>query len=165
MTRRVPELSLRHYLAGDAGERAAFEQALFAGLQDYGFVILADHGVAESLLDSAYATAQRFFALPLAEKLACRGGLRGYTPFGVEHAKDHAVPDLKEFFQVGREPASAAHLGEDITPAAIAKSLGISREAVRGRIDDLLRKLGVRSRHAAVVALTRAGIPVTRRTS
>ncbi len=116
MTRRVPELSLQQYLAGDADGRAAFEQALFAGLQDYGFIILVDHGIAESLLDAAYATAQQFFAMPLAEKLACRGGLRGYTPFGVEHAKDHAVPDLKEFFQVGREPAEAAALGEDYPP-------------------------------------------------
>ena len=116
MTRRVPELSLRQHLAGDAAERAAFEQALFAGLQDYGFIILSDHGVEESLLDAAYATAQEFFALPLAQKMAARGGLRGYTPFGVEHAKDHAVPDLKEFFQVGRDPALAAALGESYPP-------------------------------------------------
>ncbi|MFM7066651.1 MAG: isopenicillin N synthase family dioxygenase [Gammaproteobacteria bacterium] len=113
MTRRVPELSLQHYIAGSPAQRTAFEQALFAGLQDYGFIILSDHGVAESLLDEAYATAEAFFALPLAAKLACRGGLRGYTPFGIEHAKDHAVPDLKEFFQVGRDPALGAVAGEN----------------------------------------------------
>ena len=99
----------------------------------------------------------------------------------VIHGDSHVsfgAPPIPEAPRPGRRPAAsprprltrdeqavAAHLGEDITPAAIAKSLGISREAVRGRIDDLLRKLGVRSRHAAVVALTRAGIPVTRRTS
>lgn len=116
MTRRVPELSLQQYRTGNAAARAAFEQALFAGLQDYGFIILADHGVEESLLDAAYATAESFFRRPLEEKLACRGGLRGYTPFGVEHAKDHAVPDLKEFFQVGREPSLGAAVGEDYPP-------------------------------------------------
>jgi len=38
-----------------------------------------------------------------AEKRKYIGGVRGYTPFGTEHAKDHAVPDLKEFWHVGRE--------------------------------------------------------------
>lgn len=104
MTRRVPELSLAQYTQGSGADRAAFERALFAGLQDYGFIILADHGVGEDLLDAAYATAQQFFAQPSVVKDACNGGLRGYTPFGTEHAKDHAVPDLKEFYSVGREP-------------------------------------------------------------
>ena len=27
---------------------------------------------------------------------------RGYTAFGVEHAKDNPAPDLKEFWQTGR---------------------------------------------------------------
>jgi len=29
------------------------------------------------------------------------GGQRGYTPFGKEHAKDNAAPDLKEFYSWG----------------------------------------------------------------
>lgn len=111
--RRVPELSLAQYTAGSAADRAAFEQALFAGLQDYGFIILADHGVSEQLLDAAYATAQQFFALPEAVKNASNGGLRGYTPFGTEHAKDHAVPDLKEFYSVGRELAAGLKTGNE----------------------------------------------------
>ncbi|MEI6342072.1 MAG: LuxR C-terminal-related transcriptional regulator [Verrucomicrobiota bacterium] len=72
--------------------------------------------------------------------------------------KTPAIPRLTQ-----DERAVAAHLGEDITPAALATSLGISHEAVRTRIRDIYRKLGVRSRHAAVVALYQAGIPVTRR--
>jgi isopenicillin N synthase-like dioxygenase len=119
MTRRVPELSLAQYTQGSAADRAAFEGALFAGLQDYGFIILADHGVAETLLDAAYAMAQQFFALPEAVKQASNGGLRGYTPFGTEHAKNHAVPDLKEFYSVGRELAAGiqAGNGQELQPA------------------------------------------------
>jgi len=109
--RRVPELSLAQYTQGSAADRAAFERALFAGLQDYGFIILADHGVAETLLDAAYAMAQQFFAMPEAGKQASNGGLRGYTPFGTEHAKNHAVPDLKEFYSVGRELAADIQAG------------------------------------------------------
>ena len=33
----------------------------------------------------------------------------GFTPFGVEHARDQQAPDRKEFFHVGRElPAGHA---------------------------------------------------------
>jgi len=104
MTRRVPELSLRAFTAGDAGQRAAFSAALMRGLKDYGFVILADHGVAPLLLERAYAEAVALFALPETEKRRYAAGLRGYTPFGTEHAKDSAVADLKEFWQIGHEP-------------------------------------------------------------
>jgi isopenicillin N synthase-like dioxygenase len=31
------------------------------------------------------------------------GGQRGYTPFGIEQARDQSIPDLKEFWHVGRE--------------------------------------------------------------
>lgn len=112
--RRVPTLSLRGYTHGTTAEREAFRAGLFAGLTDYGFIILGDHGVPGELLDRAYALAGEFFALPEAEKRAACGGLRGYTPFGTEHARDHAVPDLKEFFQVGRD---AAHCPRNTWPA------------------------------------------------
>ena len=77
---------------------------------------------------------------------------------GTAIQKTPAIPWLTQ-----DERAVAAHLGEDITPAALATSLGISHEAVRMRMREIYRKLGVRSRHAAVVALYQAGIPVTRR--
>jgi isopenicillin N synthase-like dioxygenase len=84
--------------------RDAAGAAALAAFQDTGFVILTGHGVAPELIARAYRVAQALFELPLADKLACAGGLRGYTPFGREHAKDSAVADLKEFWQVGRTP-------------------------------------------------------------
>ena len=52
------------------------------------------------------------------------GGARGYTPFGIETAKDSKYPDLKEFWHIGRElpPGSkyatvmAANLWPDEVP-------------------------------------------------
>ncbi|WP_204312418.1 2-oxoglutarate and iron-dependent oxygenase domain-containing protein, partial [Escherichia coli] len=88
MTRHVPELSLKAFTQGDAAARGAFSDALMAGLQDYGFVILKDHDVPVALLDAAYGMAERVFALDEAEKRRHAAGLRGYTPFGTEHAKD-----------------------------------------------------------------------------
>lgn len=117
MTReQVPELSLAEWRDGPPAARAAFAAALLRGLQRFGFVILRDHGVPVALLDQAYALAESLFALPEARKRQYCGGLRGYTPFGTEHAKDHHVPDLKEFWQVGRDPGvqRAAAAGQDV---------------------------------------------------
>ncbi len=102
--RQVPELSLRLYTHGDAQARAEFSGALSAGLREYGFIILKDHNVSVELLARAYTLAGAVFALPEAEKRRYAGGLRGYTPFGVEHARDNPTPDLKEFWQIGHEP-------------------------------------------------------------
>ncbi|UPT64658.1 MAG: isopenicillin N synthase family oxygenase [Hyphomonadaceae bacterium JAD_PAG50586_4] len=106
--RKVPELSLHHFTHGDAATRAAFSEALSAGLRDYGFIVLVDHNVPIPLLNDAYTRAVQVFALPDAEKRRFGGGLRGYTPFGTEHAKDNPTPDLKEFWQIGHEPEEGA---------------------------------------------------------
>jgi isopenicillin N synthase-like dioxygenase len=112
----VPELSLADYLYGPATARDAFRTELLRGLQRFGFVILRDHAVPVALLDEAYELAQALFARDLANKLAHRGGLRGYTPFGTEHAKNSRHPDLKEFWQIGRESVSGSTPAEVLPP-------------------------------------------------
>lgn len=107
--RRVPELSLADFLTGDAKARARFSDALMAGLQDYGFIILTDHAVSHELLDNAYRLSAELFSLPTEEKLRYAKGLRGYTPFGTEHAKDSKLADLKEFWQIGPTPPEDLH--------------------------------------------------------
>jgi len=73
---------------------------------EYGFAIVRDHGIPADLIARAEAKSRDFFALPEAAKmqyhLKGKGGARGYTPFGIERAKDAAVHDLKEFWHVGR---------------------------------------------------------------
>ncbi len=108
MSRQAPELSLADYVTGDAAARAAFSDAFMSGLRQYGFIILKDHGVSTGLLARAYDLAGEVFALPEAVKRRYAAGLRGYTPFGVEHAKDSGHPDLKEFWQIGHEPSPQA---------------------------------------------------------
>lgn len=51
----------------------------------------------------------------------------------------------------------ARRLGEDITCTQLANALGKRPETVRSQLKALYRKLGVRSRHAAVDLLHRAG--------
>ncbi len=117
MTGRVPELSLAAHTYGSPKDRAAFSRDLMRGLQAYGFIVLTDHGVPQRVLDDAYRLAEELFALPEATKRASAGGLRGYTPFGTEHAKGVATPDLKEFWQIGREDAKTP--GDGTFPANV----------------------------------------------
>ena len=86
--------------------RERFTRALGVGLERFGFVSLEGHGIPVAALDRAYATARQLFCLDDTVKRRYEtpedGRQRGYTSFGVEHAKDTLVPDLKEFWHVGR---------------------------------------------------------------
>ncbi len=101
----VPVLDLNRFgtdrlaLAGEAGD----------AYREFGFCGFVNHGVADRIIDDAYDVFRRFFALPEEIKLRYRshaGGQRGYTPFGIEQARDQSIPDLKEFWHVGREMGS-----------------------------------------------------------
>ena len=99
----IPVLSLADF----DGQKGPFTDRIGRAWREFGFVGIRDHGISDDTIDSAYAVFRRFFALPEESKLRYRipgqGGARGYTGFGVEQAKDHTVPDLKEFWHVGRE--------------------------------------------------------------
>lgn len=109
----VPTLSLAEFTDGGAAARTGFERAFHAALTRWGFVIVTDHGVPVPLIERAYALAAAVFARPEADKRRFAAGMRGYTPFGTEHARDSGVPDLKEFWQIGREsPPPGAPAGD-----------------------------------------------------
>jgi len=106
-TQSIPTVTLSHYTRGTAREKADFVKVFGAGIQEFGFVTVADHGVDMELIRRTYADVERLFALPEAVKqgyeVAGGGGQRGYTGYGKEHAKNQKVGDLKEFWHVGRE--------------------------------------------------------------
>lgn len=87
---------------------------------EYGFAVVRDHGIPQSLIAEAEAVSKAFFALPDAVKRAYKieggGGARGYTPFGTEKAKDAEVFDLKEFWHVGRDLPEGHPLAEFMAP-------------------------------------------------
>ncbi len=105
----VPTLDLSDYISCDTSLRSPSVHLLGAALVDCGFVILEGHGIEARLVQDAYAQWRRFFALDDAVKrryAGIDGGARGFTPYGVEHARDNPTPDLKEFWHVGQEPAA-----------------------------------------------------------
>jgi isopenicillin N synthase-like dioxygenase len=85
----------------------AFAQSLANAYEEYGFVVIANHGIAKVEIERFLTAYRAFFALPDAVKrryhVPGTGGARGYTPFGIETAKGAVHHDLKEFWHVGRE--------------------------------------------------------------
>src|SRR3954453_23219899 len=105
----------------------AFAEKLGRSFEDYGFAIIADHGIPDPLISRAEEKAKAFFALPEEVKrkyfIEGGGGARGYTPFGIETAKGAKAHDLKEFWHVGRDLPPGHnfrdHMPDNLWPAEV----------------------------------------------
>src|SRR5918995_1362287 len=105
----------------------AFADKLGKSFEEYGFAVIADHGIPDELIHRAEEKAKAFFALPEEVKrkyhIPGGGGARGYTPFGIETAKGAQAFDLKEFWHVGRELAAGHpfrdHMGDNVWPEEV----------------------------------------------
>ncbi|HKU90205.1 MAG TPA: 2-oxoglutarate and iron-dependent oxygenase domain-containing protein [Steroidobacteraceae bacterium] len=110
----VPTLDAR------STQDSRFARDLSAAYEEYGFVIIENHGIERQTIEHCLDCFQRFFALPVAEKLRYKlpggGGARGYTPFGIETARDSKHFDLKEFWHVGRELPPGHRYARDMAP-------------------------------------------------
>ena len=104
-----------------------FADKLGRSFEDYGFAIIADHGIPDALIERAEEKAKAFFALPEAVKrkylIEGGGGARGYTPFGIETAKGAKAHDLKEFWHVGRDLPHGhrfrSHMPDNVWPEEV----------------------------------------------
>ena len=109
MTDALPIIDLTPLGEGEAG-LARVAAAIGAACRDVGFFYVVNHGVPRTLMDEAFATSRRFFALPLADKQAIAidtvGGNRGYSALLREALDPTQGPDLKEAFNVGLDLAS-----------------------------------------------------------
>ena len=114
--KHVPTLDIRRY----DSDRDAFVAELGAAYREFGFCCISGHGIPKADIDAAYRAFQAFFALPDAVKRRYHqpgtGGARGYTPFGVETAKDSKYADLKEFWHIGREIPRDSKYAEVMPP-------------------------------------------------
>ncbi|MBC8245938.1 MAG: isopenicillin N synthase family oxygenase [Verrucomicrobia bacterium] len=101
----IPTISLESL--DTAAHRAESVRTVGQALEQSGFFIVTDHGISADQIADCYRVAKAFFMLPEEAKHSYHqpesNGQRGFTEFGREHAKDSAQPDLKEFYQIGRE--------------------------------------------------------------
>src|SRR5438876_4059047 len=79
---RIPVLDIGAYLAGEAGAAAPLARAIARTCEDTGFLVVANHGVPQPLVNDTFAVAQQFFARPEGDKLALKVGKYniGYLP-------------------------------------------------------------------------------------
>ena len=116
MSKHVPTLDIRRF----DSDRQAFVAELGAAYREFGFCCISGHGIAAGLVQRAYDVFRDFFALPVETKqryhLPGGGGARGYTPFGVETAKDAKHADLKEFYHIGREIPRDSRFADVMAP-------------------------------------------------
>ncbi|MFS0738127.1 2-oxoglutarate and iron-dependent oxygenase domain-containing protein [Sphingomonas sp. 1P06PA] len=128
-------------LADDARDPDGFAQALGQSFEIYGFAVVRDHGVPAEVIARADRAARAFFALPEETKRAYHvpgtGGARGYTPFGIETAKDATKSDLKEFWHVGRELPAGHDFERFMQPNLWPAELAEFREAELALFDAL----------------------------
>lgn len=133
----IKTLDIRDFYSTDLTKKSGFVEALETSFRDIGFVIIKGHKISHELQERSYQAMKEFFALPEDKKMNYHvpgiGGARGYTPFGKEHAKNHNVGDLKEFFHVGVE-VPPGHPLEKVYP----QNVGIREVA---SFDSTLRNL------------------------
>jgi isopenicillin N synthase-like dioxygenase len=107
-------------LADFERDREAFAQSLGSSFERYGFAVVSNHGIPDDLIARAEAASRALFLLPDETKrghhVPGTGGARGYTPFGIETAKDAKAVDLKEFWHVGRELPEGHRLAGIMAP-------------------------------------------------
>lgn len=106
-------------LSRQDGDPTGFAQEFGQSFEQFGFAIIADHGIDASLITEASDVTRAFFAQSEADKLpykSPKGGARGFTPFGVEIAKGASENDLKEFWHVGRDLPDGHKYSDSMPP-------------------------------------------------
>jgi isopenicillin N synthase-like dioxygenase len=109
---RIPVLDIGPFLAGDPDAAAPLARAVARTCEDTGFLVVANHGVAQRLVEDTFAVAAQFFARPESDKLALKVGQYniGYLPFGgqvVRHSpvNKNTKPNFSESFYITRDRA------------------------------------------------------------
>jgi isopenicillin N synthase-like dioxygenase len=109
---RIPVLDIGPFLAGEPDAAAPLARAVARTCEDTGFLVVANHGVAQRLVEDTFAVAAQFFARPESDKLALKVGQYniGYLPFGgqvVRHSpvNKNTKPNFSESFYITRDRA------------------------------------------------------------
>jgi isopenicillin N synthase-like dioxygenase len=115
-TEDFPVIDLGDYVRGAPGALDRVASQLRYALENIGFLIVINHGVAADLIEGIVEQAQRFHSMPLAEKIKLEtkrkggSGFTGYLPSGeyvikTSEINDNTKPDLNAAFFMDRERA------------------------------------------------------------
>jgi isopenicillin N synthase-like dioxygenase len=115
-TGNFPLIDLGDYVEGEAGSRQSSARQLRHALENFGFLMVVNHGVPAELINGIAEQARRFHALPFCEKINLgtkrgRGaGFTGCLPSGeyvirTSRVNDNNQPDINAAFFMDRERA------------------------------------------------------------
>ena len=122
----LPIIDFSPYRDGAAAAQADIVSQVVDACESTGFFIATGHGVSEAIVQEAYDCANRFFSLPLAEKMRVARPRpeqnRGYIGNGEERLSrlqgGETPPDVKEVFAIGPDavPNDAYFTAEEAYP-------------------------------------------------
>lgn len=104
MADAIPLIDIRALESPDAAQRSGVAKAIGAACRETGFFAITGHGVAQGLIDDAFAAAGEVFLLPPSAKaqlaIGAHGHNRGYVGLGVEALNEKSARDLKEAYNL-----------------------------------------------------------------
>jgi isopenicillin N synthase-like dioxygenase len=108
MSSSIPVIDISSFIHGNGAARREVARAVDAACADLGFLIIAGHGVSETLVDDIRAVSRAYFDLPVPEKQELSmpaDRYRGYISLGNEalaySLDEETPPDIKESFSIG----------------------------------------------------------------
>jgi isopenicillin N synthase-like dioxygenase len=130
----IPVIDLGPYWSGDEAAKRAVAERVGWACENIGFLVIANHGVPQELIDKAFAVSRAFFDLSVAEKERFKPA-DGVAPRGYHAIETRNLartlgqdtpPDLREQFYVGplgpqnhrtaRTPGAGVFYSENIWP-------------------------------------------------
>ncbi len=105
----IPVISLAGLRSGRSADVERIGREIGRAARGLGFFSVADHGIAQTLVDAVFAESAAFFALPAAEKerlsVTNSTSYRGYVRLGEEKLDPALAGDIKECFNAGPDLA------------------------------------------------------------
>ncbi len=106
---RIPVIDIGDLWSAEVTERRTVADAIRTACRDVGFFYIANHGIAQTLIDDVYRVADAFYSLPAATKrrydINQLGRHRGYVAIGelAADAHDQGAFDFHEGYEVSLE--------------------------------------------------------------
>ncbi len=99
----IPVIDVSDVVNGTDVKGVAAE--IYAAARNHGFFYISNHGIAQDLMDQAFAVSKSFFEQPVAlkETVAVNAQQRGWLAQGMSHLQGAKTHDLKEVFFWGTE--------------------------------------------------------------
>jgi isopenicillin N synthase-like dioxygenase len=157
MSDEIAVVDISPMLSGDGPAKARLAREIDRACREIGFLLVTGHGVSAALIDDWFAVSREFFALPEAQKDACRPeadslhqGYHGMSSAALAQGEGQATPpDLREYFMIGRPDIDADYFQSQTAKRFYRRNVWPARpdgframaEAYYAAVEQLARRL------------------------